>query len=109
MSHGIIFYQSDTCGTVDSTNNLKRPGVGGLNLAGGAGVTSEVVIVHSGVVVTLLYLLPSLHHHQHPRLSALLQLYTAHLIKVIINCVLFVLIFVLLYFVICDLSATAIK
>ncbi|KAF2366372.1 protein of unknown function DUF4704 [Trinorchestia longiramus] len=75
--------RSSSPNSIPSSKSSKRPGVGGLNLGGV--VNNEVVIVHSGVVITLLYLLPSLLNPKHLRLSALLQLYTAHLIKSLVR------------------------
>lgn len=63
---------------LDISPSNKRP-VGGLNLGP---APAEPVIVHAGVLTTLLHLLPSMEHPSHPRLACLLQLYTAHLIKV---------------------------
>ncbi|KAK3895111.1 hypothetical protein Pcinc_001157 [Petrolisthes cinctipes] len=65
----------------DISPSNKRP-VGGLNLGP---APSEPVIVHAGVITTLLHLLPSIQHTSHPHLAALLQLYTAHLIKSLVR------------------------
>lgn len=62
----------------DISPSNKRP-VGGLNLGP---TPAEPVIVHAGVLTALLRLLPSIQHPSHPRLACMLQLYTAHLIKV---------------------------
>ena len=64
---------------MDISPSNKRP-VGGLNLGP---APAEPVIVHAGVITSMLHLLPSIQHATHPRLACLLQLYTAHLIKVL--------------------------
>ncbi|RXG52401.1 WD repeat and FYVE domain-containing protein 3 [Armadillidium vulgare] len=64
-----------------SPGGTKRPS-SGLNLAP---TPSEPVIVHPGVVVTMLHLLPSIQHSDSPTLAAILQLYAAHLLKSLVR------------------------
>ncbi|XP_050700499.1 WD repeat and FYVE domain-containing protein 3-like isoform X2 [Eriocheir sinensis] len=66
---------------MDISPSNKRP-VAGLNLGP---MPAEPVIVHAGVITSLLHLLPSIQHPAHPRLACLLQLYTAHLIKSLVR------------------------
>ncbi|KAG7173359.1 WD repeat and FYVE domain-containing protein 3-like [Homarus americanus] len=66
---------------MDISPSNKRP-VGGLNLGP---APTEPVIVHAGVITTLLHLLPSIQHPTSPKLACLLQLYTAHLIKSLVR------------------------
>ncbi|XP_063865461.1 WD repeat and FYVE domain-containing protein 3-like isoform X1 [Scylla paramamosain] len=66
---------------MDISPSNKRP-VGGLNLGP---APAEPVIVHAGVIVSMLHLLPSIQHPTHPRLACLLQLYTGHLIKSLVR------------------------
>lgn len=62
---------------MDISPSSKRP-VAGLNLGP---APAEPVIVHAAVIISMLHLPPSIQHPTHPRLACLLQLYTAHLIK----------------------------
>lgn len=61
-----------------SPGGTKRPSTG-LSLGPSP---SEPTIVHPGVVVSMLYLLPSICHEVNSVHSAILQLYVAHLLKV---------------------------
>ncbi|XP_076043582.1 WD repeat and FYVE domain containing 3 bchs isoform X2 [Oratosquilla oratoria] len=77
----VIGKSSSESKVTDISPSSKRP-VAGLNL-GPAPV--EPVVVHAGIVSTLLSLLPSIEHVKYPVPAYMLQMYSAHLIKSLVR------------------------
>lgn len=73
--------------SVETQKSLDSPGsarrITSLNLTPPA---PEPIIVHSGVVIAMFHLLPSISHHENSQMSLVLQVYCSEIIKSLVRC-----------------------